>query len=65
MDDVCNFTMRRIEPDKPARTAWCLTHKRWAELCDGDPIDATLSHLNKDAEPKAKTCPHCGGDLDR
>lgn len=59
----CNFTLRRLDPDKPEKAAWCQTHNQWAEACTGDPIDATLGHLTEAAKTAPKVCPHCGGKL--
>lgn len=63
MKDVCYFTLKRPDLDKKEMEAWCLTHLRWAEACSADPIDATLAHLEREAQPRAKTCPHCGKPL--
>jgi hypothetical protein len=64
MDLVCHFTLKKRDPERLEKEAWCMTHLRWAEHCDADPIDATLSHLEREGGRKVKTCPHCGGKLD-
>ena len=46
------------------RRAWCITHDRFAEECDGDPFD-TLEHLDEAAKPEVRQCPHCGGEIER
>lgn len=49
------------------RRAWCLAHNRYAEECVTDGADpfATLEHLEAEAKPEPKRCPHCGGALER
>lgn len=64
LEGVCKFTMKRRDPDRPDKSAWCETHDRWAEVCSGDPLESTLRHLVKDAEKPVKTCPHCGEVLE-
>lgn len=62
--EVCLFTLRTRDEDSKTKEAWCQIHNQWAEHCDGDPMDATLSHLEREGGRRVKTCPHCGGGLD-
>jgi hypothetical protein len=64
MEPVCYFTLKKRDPERLEKEAWCMKHLRWADECAGDPIDATLSHLEREGGRKIKTCPHCGGKLD-
>lgn len=60
----CNFTLKRRDPERPERSAWCSVHDQWSEECAGDPIDATLGHIVADAERAPKLCPHCKKELE-
>ncbi len=65
--DSCEFVLvfeGRPSRGNMKRRTWCLTHDRFAEECGGDGFDV-LAKLDAEAQPKAKLCPHCGGELER
>jgi hypothetical protein len=63
MKTACYFTLKQRDPERSEKEAYCIIHGRWADQCDGDPIDDMLSHLEREGGPKKKICPHCGGPL--
>jgi heterodisulfide reductase subunit A-like polyferredoxin len=67
MPDTCHVVLVFQGPaiqGNMKRRAWCITHDRFAEECEGDPFD-TLEHLEADAVPAVKRCKRCGAPIER